>query len=114
MSDVTTNATSHQIIDQVWMNVFCLFNVRDFLSVHISCKLFNKLTNSSINHRIINNHWKFYCMQTNSFNTKNWKIFYTKLFAIKEYKLLDNKVTGWNLCESCVKGILLDYQLQQY
>ena len=46
------------IIDDLWINVFYFCNVKDFLSIHNSCKYFNNLTNYKLQHRI-NLYWKY-------------------------------------------------------
>ena len=75
------------IIDDIWINIFCLLDIRDFLNIHKSCKKLNHLTNESINKRI-NNQWKYYCqllskdVKANNYipNNRKWKHFYKILF----------------------------------
>ena len=70
------------IIDDIWIDICCLLNIKDLLSIRTSCKRFNNLTNPTTNNRI-NSQWRYYCanlcidIESTNFIVENcnWYIF---------------------------------------
>ena len=84
----------HNIGNDSWMDIFYFSTVDDLLSVGLTCKHFNSLTNCN-KHVRINDYWKWQCekicinvsQNINNFTTDNWKQFYISLrkFLIENY-----------------------------
>ena len=96
-----------EIVDDIWIRAFLLLDIADFLSINLTCKHFNILTNItrraaqceelSILQVPINQYWKYQskrlCRNVEDniklFTTQDWYAFYKQLFLFitDTYKL---------------------------
>ena len=90
----TSNIEIFDIIDDAWISVILYCNVKDFLSLRLSCKHFNLLTNHK-RYNQINKYWKHVCQRLCqdidilNFETNDWFNFFISFskFLMKEIEL---------------------------
>ena len=84
--EMNDNTLLEVVSHDVWSDIFCSFLLyNDFISINVTCKHFNNLTNPNKN--IINKYWekqcKLYCNNIHPYyKTKQWNLFFIELRSL--------------------------------